>query len=112
VGNDRIRGSRNRGSSQYSAKKFESPLELPTWNDPHTAAPLLWAFRHEDDMKFELSFAVADLDVQPFVRFGTLALQDLTETKLVGIPRILPNHTVPAKVVFVYENRDIPIAME
>ena len=40
------------------------PLESPPWNDPHTAAPLLWAFRHEDGMKFELSVAVADLDVQ------------------------------------------------
>lgn len=46
------------------AKQVMRPLESPPWNDPHTAAPLLWAFRHEDGMKFELSVAVADLDAQ------------------------------------------------
>ena len=24
----------------------------PPWNDPHTAAPLLWAYRREDGIKF------------------------------------------------------------
>jgi hypothetical protein len=46
------------------AKHVLRPIESPPWNDPHTAAPLLWAFRHEDSMEFELSVAVADLDVQ------------------------------------------------
>jgi hypothetical protein len=46
------------------AKHVMRPIESPPWNDPHTAAPLLWAFRHEDGMEFELSVAVADLDVQ------------------------------------------------
>jgi hypothetical protein len=46
------------------AKHVMRPIESPPWNDPHTAAPLLWAFRHEDNMEFELSVAVADLDVQ------------------------------------------------
>ena len=46
------------------AKHVMRPIESPPWNDPHTAAPLLWAFRHEDNMSFELSVAVADLPVQ------------------------------------------------
>jgi hypothetical protein len=35
----------------------------PPWNDPHTAAPLLWAYRHENDMTFEVSVAELDVDV-------------------------------------------------
>lgn len=46
------------------AKHVMRPLDSLPWNDPHTAAPLLWAFRHEDRMAFELSVAVADLPVQ------------------------------------------------
>jgi hypothetical protein len=46
------------------AKHVMRPIESPPWNDPHTAAPLLWAFRHEDNMSFELSVTVADLPVQ------------------------------------------------
>ncbi|MFT5051625.1 MAG: hypothetical protein ACI8QZ_003044 [Chlamydiales bacterium] len=29
----------------------------PPWNDPHTAAPLLWAYRREDGLSFEVSVA-------------------------------------------------------
>ena len=36
----------------------------PPWNDPHTAAPALWAFRHEDGISFEISIAVCEVDVQ------------------------------------------------
>ena len=46
------------------AKHVMRPLDSPPWNDPHTAAPSLWAFRHEDGMEFELSVAMADLPVQ------------------------------------------------
>ena len=46
------------------AKHVMRPIESPPWNDPHTAAPLLWAFRHEDNLSFELSVAIADLPVQ------------------------------------------------
>jgi hypothetical protein len=46
------------------AKHVMRPIESPPWNDPHTAAPLLWAFRHENGLSFELSVAVADLPVQ------------------------------------------------
>lgn len=46
------------------AKQVIRPLESPPWNDPHTAAPLLWAFRHENGMAFELSVAAIDLPVQ------------------------------------------------
>jgi hypothetical protein len=34
-------------------KHVMRPIESPPWNDPHTAAPLLWAFRHEDGLSFE-----------------------------------------------------------
>ena len=30
------------------------------WNDPHTAAPLLWAYRIEDNYEFEVSYAVLE----------------------------------------------------
>ncbi len=46
------------------AKHVMRPRESPPWNDPHTAAPLLWAYRHEDRMEFELSVAVAELSDQ------------------------------------------------
>lgn len=46
------------------AKHVMRPRESPPWNDPHTAAPLLCAYRHEDGMEFELSVASAHLDVQ------------------------------------------------
>ncbi len=46
------------------AKHVMRPRESPPWNDPHTAAPLLWAYRYEDGMEFELSVAPAHLDVQ------------------------------------------------
>jgi hypothetical protein len=34
----------------------------PPWNDPHTAAPTLWAYRHEDQLEYEFSVTVAELD--------------------------------------------------
>lgn len=46
------------------AKHVLRPIDSPPWNDPHTAAPLLWAFRHEDGMAFELSVAAVDLPFQ------------------------------------------------
>lgn len=36
--------------------------EDPPWNDPHTAAPLLWAYRIEDAFNYEVSVTVAHLD--------------------------------------------------
>jgi hypothetical protein len=38
-------------------------LDDPPWNDPHTAAPLLWSYRHENLLQYECSVAVAKLDV-------------------------------------------------
>jgi hypothetical protein len=32
------------------------------WNDPHTAAPILWAYRHEDGFEFEVSIAAIELE--------------------------------------------------
>jgi hypothetical protein len=34
----------------------------PPWNDPHTAAPALWAFRIEDGLQYELSVAECELE--------------------------------------------------
>ena len=70
VGNDSLvyigqtgRSLRQRTRAEL-AKHVMRPRESPPWNDPHTAAPLLWAYRHEDGMEFELSVASAHLDVQ------------------------------------------------
>ena len=38
------------------------PADNPPWNDPHTAAPLLWAHRIEDGLQFEVSATEAHLD--------------------------------------------------
>jgi hypothetical protein len=45
------------------ARNALRPLDSPPWNDPHTAAPLLWAFRHEDDFEFELSVAPCEVEI-------------------------------------------------
>jgi hypothetical protein len=39
-------------------------INEPPWNDPHTAAPLLWAYHHEDGFDFEVSVACSDLNKQ------------------------------------------------
>lgn len=57
------RSLRQRTRAELS-KQVMRPLESPPWNDPHTAAPLLWAFRHEEGMEFEISVAVAELNDQ------------------------------------------------
>jgi hypothetical protein len=46
------------------ARNVVRPLGSPPWNDPHTAAPLLWAYRHESGMEFEVSVAACDLPNQ------------------------------------------------
>jgi hypothetical protein len=33
----------------------------PPWNDPHTAAPILWAYRIENAYAFEISAAEINL---------------------------------------------------
>ena len=40
------------------------PANDPPWNDPHTAAPALWAFRLEDGLSFKVSAAVCTVDTQ------------------------------------------------
>lgn len=39
-----------------------SDIDNPPWNDPHTAAPILWAYRHENHLDYELSVAFADFN--------------------------------------------------
>ncbi len=35
-------------------------LDFPPWNDPHTAAPILWAYYHEDQFEYEVSVACTE----------------------------------------------------
>ena len=35
-------------------------LASPPWNDPHTAAPILWAYHHEDQFEYEVSAACTE----------------------------------------------------
>lgn len=46
------------------ARGVYSNIENPPWNDPHTAAPLLWAYRHENKLDYKLSVASANFDTQ------------------------------------------------
>ena len=34
--------------------------DSPPWNDPHTAAPILWAYHHEDQFEYEVSVACTE----------------------------------------------------
>lgn len=51
--------SRLRGRLRYDlARPVLGPD--PPWNDPHTAAPALWAYRHEDGLRYAVSYAALD----------------------------------------------------
>ena len=47
-------GRNLRERTRSLAKGVYRDLSDPPWNDPHTAAPLLWAYRHENYMTFEV----------------------------------------------------------
>ena len=50
-------GRNIRGRVQELARGIgRGPYDIP-WNDPHTAAPILWAYRVEDNFSFEVSVA-------------------------------------------------------
>ena len=49
-----------RGRIQDLSRGIKRPLDDPPWNDPHTAAPILWAYRIEDQLHYEVSVANAD----------------------------------------------------
>jgi len=51
-------GRNLRERTRALAKHTYNSLDNPPWNDPHTAAPTLWAFRHEDKFEYEVSVAV------------------------------------------------------
>ena len=57
-------GRNLRARTRCLASGVYADFESPPWNDPHTAAPLLWAYRHEDSFEFEVSVAEAHLDKQ------------------------------------------------
>ena len=56
-------GRNLRERTRSLAKGVYRDLSDPPWNDPHTAAPLLWAYRHENYMTFEVSVAEQDVGV-------------------------------------------------
>jgi hypothetical protein len=53
-----------RSRTRCLAKGVYGDVDSPPWNDPHTAAPILWAYHHEDSFEFEVSVAEANLDKQ------------------------------------------------
>lgn len=46
------------------ARNVKKPINDPPWNDPHTAAPALWAYRIENHFEFLVSTSSVDLDYQ------------------------------------------------
>lgn len=62
----------------------------PPWNDPHTAAPVLWAFRLEQGMSFEVSVAALDVDkaerqcVEDFLLYGHRLQRGMTTLANLG----------------------------
>ena len=46
------------------ARGTYADLNNPPWNDPHTAAPLLWAYIQQDKLTYEVSIASANFDYQ------------------------------------------------
>jgi hypothetical protein len=56
-------GRNLRERTRFLARGVYRDLNDPPWNDPHTAAPLLWAYRHENNMTFEVSVAEQDVGV-------------------------------------------------
>lgn len=71
----------------------------PPWNDPHTAAPALWAFRWEDGMAFEVSVAELGVEkaerqcVEDFLIYGHRV--QLGRTTLANLGRMHPWWTRP-----------------
>ena len=47
---------RTRSLAIHSTRGHDSP----PWNDPHTAAPILWAYHHEDQFEYEVSVACTE----------------------------------------------------
>lgn len=72
---------RTRGELARNALR---PIEQPPWNDPHTAASLLWAYRHEDNFQFEVSVAPCELPTQ---------LRQCREDSLLYLHRIEYGHS-------------------
>jgi len=44
-----------RARTRSLARWAYSSLNEPPWNDPHTAASILWAYQHEDGFQYEVS---------------------------------------------------------
>ncbi|MFT7670609.1 MAG: hypothetical protein ACI8X5_003320 [Planctomycetota bacterium] len=52
-------GRNLRERTRALARGVNRGLDHPPWNDPHTAAGAMWAFRHEDGYEFEVSVVTA-----------------------------------------------------
>jgi hypothetical protein len=46
------------------ARNVKRPRDHPPWNDPHTAAPVLWAYRIENDFEFLVSTTTIEAEDQ------------------------------------------------
>ncbi len=55
-------GRNLRERTRSLAKHTYSSESSPPWNDPHTAAPCLWAYRREEGLSYEVSVTPAELD--------------------------------------------------
>lgn len=68
--------------------------ESTPWNDPHTAAPLLWAYRKEDGYEFEVSFAVKEITTKERQCWEDMLLstyrQEMGESTLCNHGRLHP----------------------
>jgi len=53
-------GRNLRERTRALAKHVYNSFDNPPWNDPHTAAPTLWAFRHEEQFDYEVSVAIKE----------------------------------------------------
>ena len=46
------------------ASKVNNSQDNPPWNDPHTAAPALWAWKIENGCRYEVSVFAIDLETR------------------------------------------------
>jgi len=53
-------GRNLRERTRSLANHSKRGLDSPPWNDPHTAAPILWAYHHEDQYGYEVSVACTE----------------------------------------------------
>ncbi len=74
-------------------------VEMP-WNDPHTAAPNLWAWKQDKGWKYEVSVAITSLTKQNRMALECFLLwkyrQEKGESTLCNHGRFHPDYTKPS----------------